>query len=165
MLQSLLEERFALKVHRSEQNRQGYALVVGKGGPKLTPVPLPRDSPQKSEKEEQSQAMQHLGSLKKQMDSALESGKPGEGLIMRSWPAITLEDLAFQLWRFADAPVVDRTGLTGKYSVTIQIFKSPDFPGGTVFDAVEKLGLKLKPSEVSTETVIIDQVSKTPTAN
>ncbi len=33
MLQSLLEERFALKVHRSEQNRQGYTLVVGKEDP------------------------------------------------------------------------------------------------------------------------------------
>jgi uncharacterized protein (TIGR03435 family) len=61
--------------------------------------------------------------------------------------------------------VVDETGLTGKYSVTIETWKNTDVPGGTVFDAVEKLGLKLEPRKVTVETVVVDQVSKTPTAN
>src|SRR5580700_4133702 len=38
MLQSLLEDRFGLKVHRDTQTRQGFALVVGKNGPKLNPA-------------------------------------------------------------------------------------------------------------------------------
>lgn len=67
--------------------------------------------------------------------------------------------------RFAEAPVVDETGLTGNYSVSIQTSTNPDVPGGTIFDAVEKLGLKLEPRKVTVETVVIDQVSKTPTAN
>ena len=61
--------------------------------------------------------------------------------------------------------MVDETGLTGKYSVTIETWKSPDVPGGAVFDAVEKLGLKLGPRKVTVETVVVDRVSKTPTAN
>ena len=66
--------------------------------------------------------------------------------------------------RFAEAPVVDETGLTGKYSVAIETWNA-DAPGGTVFDAVEKLGLKLESRKVTVETVVVDQVSKTPTAN
>ena len=38
-------------------------------------------------------------------------------------------------------------------------------PGGTIFDAVEKLGLKLEPRKVTVETVVVDHVSKTPTPN
>lgn len=37
MLQSLMKERFHLAVHREQREMQAYALVVGKGGPKLTP--------------------------------------------------------------------------------------------------------------------------------
>jgi uncharacterized protein (TIGR03435 family) len=67
--------------------------------------------------------------------------------------------------RFAGAPVVDETGLTGEYKVTIDTWSNPDVPGGTIFDAVEKLGLKLEPRKLTVETVVVDQASKTPTAN
>jgi len=73
--------------------------------------------------------------------------------------------LASGLVRFADAPVVDKTGLTGKYSVFVETWKNAVVPGGAVFDAVEKLGLKLEPRKLTVETVVVDQVSKTPTAN
>ncbi len=38
MMQTLLEERFHLKFHREHRIVAGYALVVAKGGPKLTPT-------------------------------------------------------------------------------------------------------------------------------
>jgi uncharacterized protein (TIGR03435 family) len=43
--------------------------------------------------------------------------------------------------------------------------EGPDAPGGTVFEAVDKLGLKLEPRKVVVESVVVDQVFKTPTAN
>jgi uncharacterized protein (TIGR03435 family) len=61
--------------------------------------------------------------------------------------------------------VIDQTGLRGKYSVSIETWKNADLPGGTIFDAVEKLGLKLESRKVTIETVVVDQVSKAPTAN
>jgi uncharacterized protein (TIGR03435 family) len=76
-----------------------------------------------------------------------------------------MEELSAQLVRFVGAPVIDETGLTGEYKVNIDTWSNPDVPGGTIFDAVEKLGLKLEPRKVTVETVVVDQVSKTPTAN
>ena len=76
-----------------------------------------------------------------------------------------LSELANFLPILDNVPVVDKTGLTGKYSVVIETWSKSDVPGGTVFDAVEKLGLKLEPRKVTVETVVVDRVSKTPTAN
>ena len=152
MLQSLLEERFGLKAHRSTQTGQGFALAVGKNGPKLKPAEPPLD-PQK-----------RIADVQERMQENRESGTALGGLT----PHRGLDHhrrIGSRLVRFAEAPVVDKTGLTGKYSATIETWKNADVPGGTVFDAVEKLGLKLEPRKVTVETVVVDQVSKTPTAN
>jgi len=168
MLQSLLEDRFGLKVHRATQTAQGFALVVGKDGPKLKPAAPPSASPaeQLTPEEQKAQMQQKL-----QADLAAAKQRNQEKLAVvgafstQSWASITMEDFAAQLIRFAGGPVVDKTGLSGKYSAKIETWASPDVPGGTIFDAVEKLGLKLEPSKVTVETVVVDQVSKTPTAN
>ena len=170
MLQSLLEDRFGLQVHRSTETKPGYALVVGKNGPKLTPAePEPVPEPGLTEEEEkaknQQQVQANMAAMMKRMQENRENGTPLEGFRTASWSSITTEELASLLVRFANAPVVDKTGLTGKYSVAIETWKNADVPGGTVFDAVEKLGLKLEPRKVTVESVLVDRVSKTPTAN
>jgi uncharacterized protein (TIGR03435 family) len=38
MLQALLAERFKLRLHNASKEMPGYALVVARGGPKLTPT-------------------------------------------------------------------------------------------------------------------------------
>jgi uncharacterized protein (TIGR03435 family) len=170
MLQSLLEERFGLKVHRDTRIGQGFALVVGKKGPKLKPAePPPAPAEGLTEEEQrakvQQQAQARMEAMQKRGQENRESLTPLVGLSRANFSSITTEQLAVQLVRFAEAPVVDETGLTGKYSVTIETWKNADVPGGSVFDAVEKLGLKLEPRKVTVETVVVDRVSKTPTAN
>jgi uncharacterized protein (TIGR03435 family) len=170
MLQSLLEERFGLKVHRGSQTGQGLALIVGKDGPKLkpaTPPPAPAEGLTQEEREAQIR-QKLLAGLERmgQRDQDMSANGAGLGSSnSQSWGSITIEELASQLVRFAGAPVVDETGLTGEYKVTIETTTNADVPGGTVFDAVEKLGLKLEPRKVTVETVVVDQVSKTPTPN
>jgi len=170
MLQALLEERFGLKVHRDTQTSQGFALVVGKNGPKLKPAELPPDlDPELTEAEQRAKTKERgqtqLAAMQKRIQENRENGTPLGGYNFATWPSITTEQLASGLVRFTDAPVVDKTGLTGKYSVFIETWKNADVPGGAVFDAVEKLGLKLEPRKVTVETVVVEQVSKTPTAN
>jgi len=170
MLQSLLEERFGLKVHRDTQTKQGFALVVGKNGPKLKPAePPPALDPGLTEDERKAKQMQQvqtgMAAMMQRMQENRENGTPLGGFSRVNIASLTTGELASRLERFAEAPVVDETGLTGKYSVAIETWKNADVPGGTVFDAVEKLGLKLEPRKVTVETVVVDQVSKTPTAN
>jgi len=170
MLQSLLEERFALNVHRDTHTSQGFALLVGKNGPKLKPAePLPELDPGLTEEERKAKTLERgqafLAAMQERVRENRENGTPlRTGYNIVSGP-MTTGQLASQLARFAEAPVVDETGLTGKYSATVEIWKNAEVPGGTVFDAVEKLGLKLEPRKVTVETVVVDQVSKTPTAN
>ena len=164
MLQSLLEERFGLKVHRETQTKTGFALVVGKNGPKLKPEEPP-PSRDLSPEERQANASERLAAAMKRMQENRQSDTPLEGLTTSSWTSITTEELAARLVRLVEAPVVDETGLPGKYSVSIETWKNADVPGGTIFDAVEKLGLKLERRKITLETVVVDQVSKMPTAN
>jgi uncharacterized protein (TIGR03435 family) len=86
------------------------------------------------------------------------------GYNTQSLGSITTEDLAAYLIRPTGAPVVDQAGLTGEYFVTIETWQG-GAPGGTIFDAVERLGLELEPRKVDVETVIVDKVSTTPTPN
>lgn len=171
MLQSLLEERFGLKVHRSTKTGQGFALTVGKDGPKLKPAqtpPVPVEGLTEEERMAQldQKMLAEMAAARKRRRDDIVSGKSATGQSnSESWPSITTEELAAKLVRFVEAPVIDATGLTGKYWVTIRTSKNDDGSEVTVFDAVEKLGLKLEPRKVTVETVVVDEVSKTPTAN
>jgi uncharacterized protein (TIGR03435 family) len=166
MLQSLLEERFGLKVHRGTQTKQGFALVVGKNGPKLKPAEPPAPIEGLTEEEQQAKARElAMKRMTAMMDRIKDGGAPLGGASSAFWDSTTTGEMAYRLERFAEGPVADETGLTERYSVTIQTWKNADVPGGTIFDALEKLGLKLEPRKVTVETVVVDQVSKTPTAN
>jgi uncharacterized protein (TIGR03435 family) len=156
MLQSLLEERFGLQVHRGTQTRQGFALVVGKDGPKLKPAEAPLTTEQRQERS---------AANAKRMEEMRQERTPLTGFARLTMRSTTTEGLAASLVQFIEAPVVDETGLTGKYSVAIETWKNPDVPGGTIFDAVEKLGLKLEARKITVDTIAVDRVSKVPTAN
>ncbi len=107
---------------------------------------------------------------------------------------MTLETLVGMLSRFVDRPVVDQTGLPGTYQVTLDISmadvangarragmmippnapggeaKSPadaasDPSGGSLFAAVQELGLKLEPRKTQLDLVVIDHLEKNPTEN
>ncbi len=113
MLQLLLEDRFHLTIHRDTKDLPVYTLVIAKNGPKLqeskpgdTPITAPK-SPNSGE------AMQiSKGSI--QMNFS------GDGMRHISGPAISTAGLATMLSAQLGRPVFDKTGLTGKYDVTLQ---------------------------------------------
>ena len=173
MLQSLLEERFGLKAHRAMKTGDGLALTVAKDGPRLTlasPPPVPAEG--LSDEEQKTQMQQNIEAIEankaamgKRMQEATEDGTLPRSVNSVSWHSITTGELAAQLEQRTEAPVIDETGLTGKYTVTLETSKNDDGPGTSVFDAVGKLGLRLEPRKVTAETVIVDQVWKSPTPN
>jgi len=165
MLQALLEDRFALHIHKVEHNEQCFALVVEEGGPKLTPAASSGARSQELTQEEQMDtALKGLAAQTQQRKASRQSS-PASGFNSRFWPSLTLEELAKRLEPFTSGiPVVDETGLMGKYAVRIEVSNDPD-SDDTIFAALQKLGLKLERRKIPMETVVVDQISKTPTPN
>jgi uncharacterized protein (TIGR03435 family) len=151
MLQKLLADRFQLAFHNDKREISAYVITVGKTGPKL----------------------------------AASSGDPNglPGLGFRALGAMiarnsTMADLAGLLQTVVlDRPVVDRTGLTGKYDFTLNWTPEPTQFGGRggqaqtpsddaaappdLFTAIQQqLGLKLESTKTSVPVLVLDRVEK-----
>jgi len=154
-IQSLLAERFSLTDHRGTKQVPVFDLVVAKDGIKMKDAATDSTPPQ-------------LGKD--------EDGKPRPGVrflkdtsIMQAYSMQSFTDLlslpAAQLGR----PVLDNTGLTGTYNFTVDwsIYSAGAAAAGeatSIFDALEKIGLKLRPSTAALPTIVVDHVEH-PTAN
>ncbi|HUZ94902.1 MAG TPA: TIGR03435 family protein [Edaphobacter sp.] len=150
MEQSLLANRFKLKVHFETREMPIYALVVAKGGPKLSPA-----------KEGESTRL---------FDTA-----ESEHGIETTATAITLDDFARSPLVFGGRTVVDQTGLKGAYDFTLKWGREQPADSDTrqqngadapyLFTAIqEQLGLKLVPTKGPVEVIVIDHIEK-PSAN
>ena len=99
---------------------------------------------------------------------------------------MAISELLPILWETVDAPVVDKTGLTGVYQFTLELPRSamgeritresmqrqgstPSVSaptgGGSGIKALESLGLTLERRRVPLEVVVVDKISRTPTEN
>ena len=132
MLQALLAENFKLAVHRENKERPIYALVVGKGGPKLKESPPDEEAPARDEA--------GGGIAIRAGDTQLRMSRTGNGMVVAGGPtgttkvsmgeggAMRLEmskmpmaGLAEMLTRFVDRPVLDLTELKGNYQVALEL--------------------------------------------
>jgi uncharacterized protein (TIGR03435 family) len=80
----------------------------------------------------------------------------------------TMEPLANDLAGLIGEPVIDGTGLEGRYKISLHVFigspMPPDQPD--LFEALEdQLALKLVPQKRSIEVLVIDYIDKSPTEN
>jgi uncharacterized protein (TIGR03435 family) len=160
MLQSVLAERFRLQTHHEIKDRPVYALVIAKGGSKLKEA-QPGEAHPNADKANPN-GMSHGSTI-----FATGPGQiTGEAATMRDL-ALTLSDRGEQS---LGRPVIDKTGLTGKYDFTLQL--PPTISGddaqqsvAALFTAVqEQLGLKLQPATSSTDYLVIDHIER-PSAN
>jgi uncharacterized protein (TIGR03435 family) len=96
---------------------------------------------------------------------------------------VTFPSIMDTLSKLMDRPVVDMTGLTGRYDFSLEYSVTelknlvrasgadasqiPDFGGEqpSIFTSVESLGLKLEARKAPVKVIVIDSVQKTPTAN
>jgi len=185
MLRAMLAERFGMKTHMESRTVAAYALVVGKNGAKLQPSTLPPDA----------EPAKGLAALNPSTGGRLSStggpagptqitmGPNGAQLVMLKTKISALTDL---LSSILGRPVVDWTGLFGVYQITLDIPQedmqnvaralgmggpaaasgAPSDPGGSsMFQAVEKFGLRLDSRKEQIETLVIDHIEKVPTAN
>jgi uncharacterized protein (TIGR03435 family) len=156
MLQSLLEERFHLKVLHENREIPVFALTVARNGAKLpapkegacaTPVPG-RPEP----------AAPPCGRVRISMS-------PG-GVLMEGGSA-PMPELARVLAIPLGRPVVDRTALIGPYDIHLEFSDdaSLEATNSGIFTAIqEQLGLKLASAKAPMDVLVIDRIDR-PTAN
>jgi uncharacterized protein (TIGR03435 family) len=115
MLQDLLAERFKLALHREKKDVPGYALVVGKDGPKLKesveaePAQAPQGDPPKITLDKNLFVIFPPG----YPASGIFSYRNGDTLFSTGAGKASMEQLALELTRQLRLPVVDATGLKG----------------------------------------------------
>jgi len=149
MEQSLLAERFNLQVHFETRNLPEYALIAARGGLKLTPA----------------------NSSLPQSDPIRVSDGRSEELKMKGSTIRSLAQLLQMESEAGGRPIVDKTGLTGSYDLSLNWIRDlnadapPQEGGPSLFTALqEQLGLKLVPMKGPMEVVVIDHIDR-PSAN
>jgi len=144
MMRSILADRFQLKFHRETREVPVYALVLAKSGPKLA-------------------------SARQDEKSSMDANR-GELTVRNA----TVADLASILSNTLDRKVIENTGLTGHYNLTLKW--TPDdsqaqpqkadlrlgsSKGPSIFTAIqEQLGLKLESTKAPLEVFVIDSAQK-----
>jgi len=152
MLQTLLAERFGLKVHSETRDHAVYTLVVGKGGLKLKEAVADPDNPPLAADPK----APDFGMMSRMSNSKM-NGDPSKGMVISGLPqggtmhisftgsgihietsSASMKTLAEDLGQYLDRPVVDKTGLTGNYQVALDLsmedmqnfMSKQSFPGG-----------------------------------
>ncbi|WP_213806277.1 TIGR03435 family protein [Granulicella sp. dw_53] len=166
MEQSLLADRFHLKAHFETRVLPVYALVAGNSGLKMTEVPVPPES-----KPGDPPMRPHPGDPLP--PGTLVTIPNSNGLRILNGRAIKMQLLARVIGTdIGDRPIVDHTGFNGYFNVT-DLTWAPLASAGATNDSdalsltgalKEKLGLKIVPTKVPIEILIIDGIDR-PTPN
>ena len=181
MLQDLLADRFKLVAHRETKERNVYALVVGKDGPKMKEASPDAGTPFPNGLGGRKVLMRSINS-----DGNLESTVSVlNGRTILESPKINMHEFALTIGRYLDDPVVDLTGLTGDYEIAVDVpgntnagarrlarsassdaAPAASEPSGTsILKSIQTLGLRLERRKAPLEYLIVDHLEKVPTEN
>jgi uncharacterized protein (TIGR03435 family) len=174
MLQNLVAERFHLALHHETKEFQGYELVVSRAGSKLKvsgesgpDQPEPTAAPQRD-----ANGFPQLEGPGMLMMEGVKGRAVISYLTARSQ---SISALADRLSREFRMPIVDKTGLAGRFDFKLEY--APQAPGALTPDTTEEgaanlltavqqqLGLKLNPAKIPLDVLIIDRADKVPTQN
>jgi uncharacterized protein (TIGR03435 family) len=160
MLQVLLADRIALKLHRETKELPIYSLVIGKTGPKLQETKPADPGP--------NAAPPTAAAGGPSVRNSRTSSGPATLTFLHTSSADLAATLAIELGR----TVVDKTGLSSRYDFTLKFMpdtaqpqsSSASAPGDlppSIFTAIqEQLGLKLESGKGPVEILVIDHVER-----
>lgn len=150
MLQAVLNERFKMTIRHESKELPVYALVVARGGSKLTPGAAA--NPER-----------------------VELGVSGAGMHQMRGQSVPLSTIAKVLTGQAGRIVLDRTGIVGSFDYRLEWVPDPanmpmingakpdgsKLDGASIFTAVqEQLGLKLESTKGPVEILVIERAEK-----
>jgi uncharacterized protein (TIGR03435 family) len=210
MLQALLADRFKLASHRENKERTVYGLVVARGGLKAKKSSADADTPAAvaaagpdAASAPPSAVVNVGGAQTRVMDLPSRGGgttamtSPGMGTVLSTMGPngverleasdITFEALAGLLSTLtvAPVPIVDMTGMKGRYQVVLELSwkelgaartagvaldpaSDPAILAAQLDDfrqSLQKYGLRLESRKRPVETMVVDRLEKTPAAN
>jgi uncharacterized protein (TIGR03435 family) len=178
LMQSLLADRFKMTIHREAKDMAFYAVLVGKGGPKMPKAAIEEKDCVEDPKGDQIPCHRFIGGM-------------GRGLHAK---AANMDDLAQFIENWTDHPVENKSGLPGLFvfesegwtpmrqppppppptagaSPVPTIVRPPSGDGDmsdptrpTLFMVMQKLGLELKQQKGPVDMVVVDHVER-PTEN
>jgi uncharacterized protein (TIGR03435 family) len=183
MLQTLLAERFKLKLHREEREMPVYALVATRNGIKFPKAPEDRDCGEQKRSDHRFE----LGAT--DLAGQCHGFVPDKGAL--TGRSVDMSDFAEMLAIWAGRKVIDKTGIEGLFDIrlpqvtaaNVAVAAPVEDKGGrggppppgienripinplpTVFDAVQQFGLKLESAKGPVEVLVIDNIER-PTEN
>jgi uncharacterized protein (TIGR03435 family) len=150
MLRTLLADRFQLALHRETKDLPVYALVVGKGGPKLR------------EAKGEGNGLPGL--------DFRDGGLVFQGRSMHDFTE-QLSGKPFSM----DHPVIDKTGLNGAYDFILKLaddnaglkgmFRDGGMDPSVIAGSLQEIGLKLEAQKSPVEILVVDHAGKVPSGN
>jgi uncharacterized protein (TIGR03435 family) len=179
MARALLADRFKLVTHPETRDMLVFALVVAridrKLGPQLQPATV--DCNALREAQRRGEAPPPVPPNPGEAPAPCMTGFRIAALARIESGGMTMTQLAASLSQSTGRPVIDRTGLSGDYVVTLEFARDPGLssplgpvPAGapaapvdapSVFVAVqEQLGLKLEARREPTEVLVIDNADQ-----
>jgi uncharacterized protein (TIGR03435 family) len=147
MLRTLLTERFHLTYHNETRPLPVYVMSVGKNGPKLgPPFHLPKEG--------------DPGPVRSPGTVALRLDMKRFAAVVTQYLKIRVPSSGEVLSPPEPLPVIDQTGLTGEYDITVDLRSNGDW-----FAALdEQLGLRLEARKAPLRVLVIDTATM-PTSN
>jgi bla regulator protein blaR1 len=158
LLKALLAERFGLVVRVQTKETLVYAMVPGKGGPKLQPSPNTSGSDSPRAPKEIS-----LVPLRLVAGGAKLGICCGRAELHR----VTMAQFAELLDAETNRPAIDRTGISGTFEISLH-WAPDDSPAQpdtaaepSIYTAVqEQLGIKLEPQKAPLDYLFVERVDK-----
>jgi uncharacterized protein (TIGR03435 family) len=169
MLQSLLKTRFKLAMYKEPREMPAYDLVITKDGPKL------RESSGAKAPIAEERSPRPLRIRDRAINDTGYPILPDEtttdravvrGHVTARFISIDMAAFMNQLRPFVDRPVIDRTGLIGRYDILLHYLQGSALRDGstpTVLEAIQsQLGLKLESNRELVSIWVVDSVEKAP---
>jgi len=170
MMQRLLEDRFQLKLHRQTSEGPVFFLTVARGGPKLQPFTEGSCTPWSVPPPPLQPGTKYCGNMINGLSPSVEA------------LGTTLDEFSKTLRVVLDRPVIDKTGITGRFDIHVGFSRegtaldgfrplngpplAADPRGPTsIFTALQdQVGLRLESGRGPVDTLVIDHIER-PTEN
>ena len=190
MLQNLLADSFWLNLHKGSKEALIYELVGAKGGPKLKEAAQTAEAPAEHAGGPPPGPPRGKDGLLRTPHGQLGIQATANGRMRMQGNAVTMARLTEVVGMVVGHPVVDKTGLTGTYDVTLdfspegmgpgpkgpapgegggrpaEASRDSNDSGPTISTALqEQLGLKLESRRGPVDLLVVESVEKVPTKN